>query len=118
MGSLSGRSEALSRSDSFVEDMGFCLSPPAAETIAPSHRESAASEARSRFEEDFEFVSVIGAGNFGRVLRCKSRLDGCEYAVKSTNNHFRGARDKSRMMTEVHALAHLCATTESPHIVR
>ena len=68
--------------------------------------------------EDFALQEIIGSGEFGRVLRCRSRLDGCEYAVKSTKNQFRGPSERKRMLREVYALAHLCATVESSHIVR
>ena len=38
---------------------------------------------RGRYLNDFEEVQFLGAGSFGSVNACLSRLDGCMYAVKS-----------------------------------
>ena len=45
---------------------------------------------RSRFREDFKQIKQIGKGQFGYVLKCKHRLDGNIYAVKVTNEKFKG----------------------------
>merc|ERR1719424_889846 len=50
----------------------------------------------SRFQQDFELVGIIGSGTFGRVMRARMRLDGCEYAVKSMLHRFKGKADRSR----------------------
>jgi wee1-like protein kinase len=70
-----------------------------------------------RFEQDFEIENAIGSGQFGIVHRCRSRLDGCVYAIKRSLNKFRGKNDRDRVLREVHALAHL-GTTETPYIVK
>ncbi|KAL3758861.1 hypothetical protein ACHAWU_003133 [Discostella pseudostelligera] len=38
---------------------------------------------RGRYLDDFQEVQFLGAGSFGSVYACLSRLDGCMYAVKS-----------------------------------
>mmetsp|Transcript_40756 Transcript_40756/g.85366 ORF Transcript_40756/g.85366 Transcript_40756/m.85366 type:complete len:782 (+) Transcript_40756:991-3336(+) len=38
---------------------------------------------RGRYLSDFQEVQFLGAGSFGSVNACLSRLDGCMYAVKS-----------------------------------
>jgi hypothetical protein len=36
----------------------------------------------SRFYKYFELLSTLGSGSFSDVFRCRSRMDGCAYAVK------------------------------------
>ncbi len=36
----------------------------------------------SRFYKNFELLGVLGSGQFSVALRCRSRVDGCAYAVK------------------------------------
>ena len=82
----------------------------------------ATSSTRSRFQDDFEVVKVIGGGSFGTVHKVKSRLDGVCYAVKSTKAQFKGQAHRDRMLAEVFALAALSADHEgsegSRHVVR
>jgi len=77
---------------------------------------------RSRFQEDFEVVKLIGGGSFGTVHKVKSRLDGVCYAVKATKAQFKGKAHRERMLAEVFALAALAADHEgaegSRHVVR
>jgi len=40
---------------------------------------------RGRYLSDFQEVQFLGAGSFGSVNACLSRLDGCMYAVKSVS---------------------------------
>ena len=75
-------------------------------------------EPAGRFETDFELLAVIGSGVFGRVVKARMRLDGCDYAVKSMKNRFKSNADRSRMLQEVFALAHICNVEDSQHIVR
>lgn len=39
----------------------------------------------SRFDNDFEIVETLGAGNFGKVVKCRNKLDKSMYAVKITS---------------------------------
>jgi len=72
----------------------------------------------SRFKEEFQELGILGNGNFGTVLKCRNRLDGCMYAVKVTNQKFRGKADRERVLKEVYALAALCNGDDNPHVVR
>ena len=67
-------------------------------------------ESTGRFESDFKPVAVIGTGHFGRVVRCTSRIDGCDYAVKITK--FRGRACRSSVLREVRkSTGYLCGRT-------
>lgn len=90
----------------------------AAATPGPSS--AAAAAAVSRFQSDFEVLSVIGSGSFGEVYRARSRVDGMEYAVKCTRRRFKGQADRARYLQEVKALAKVCNSDseEVLHIVR
>jgi serine/threonine protein kinase len=79
-----------------------------------------ASVSVSRFQADFEVLSVIGSGSFGEVYRARSRVDGMEYAVKCTRRRFKGQADRARYLQEVKALAKVCNSDseEVLHIVR
>lgn len=75
----------------------------------------------SRFEADFDVVSVIGSGSFGEVYQARSRVDGVEYAVKCTRRRFKGQADRDRYLQEVKALAKVCNSDSSEeilHVVR
>ena len=112
----------LARSDSFQEDMA--MPPPSARhpsvTTPPPGGQPYTGPLRSadrqwwsgggggddsateeRFEKDFDLLAVIGSGQFGRVLKARSRLDGMEYAVKTSKEKFRGQSDRARMIKEV-----------------
>lgn len=43
---------------------------------------------QSRFEQDFERLGLLGRGSYGEVWRCRSRIDGKEYAVKIVRYEF------------------------------
>jgi len=49
----------------------------------PSSNKRMCIKRRGRYLNDFEEVQFLGAGSFGSVNACLSRLDGCMYAVKS-----------------------------------
>ena len=36
----------------------------------------------SRYKTDYEEIEVLGSGGFGRVMKCKHKLDGRFYALK------------------------------------
>lgn len=81
---------------------------------------TSSSTPKSRFNEDFEIIRTIGNGSFGTVYKCRSRLDGCLYAVKAAKQRARGTTDRERMLKEVTALAELSDTREigAFHILR
>jgi len=83
----------------------------------------------NRFESDFKIKGVIGAGRFGRVVRCLNRLDQLQYAVKITNlapssnqifaaSYLLGINSHSDVLSEVYALAALNASGDTQNIVR
>lgn len=45
----------------------------------------------SRFENDFETIETLGAGNFGKVYKCKNKLDHSLYAVKITSKSLKSS---------------------------
>jgi len=77
-------------------------------------------EEKSRFNEDFEIIGTLGDGSFGTVYKCKSRLDGCTYAVKVAKRCAKGKADRDQMLQEVKALAVLSDVSDMAafHIVR
>eukprot|EP00588_Corethron_pennatum_P015741 CAMPEP_0194280988 /NCGR_PEP_ID=MMETSP0169-20130528/19424_1 /TAXON_ID=218684 /ORGANISM="Corethron pennatum, Strain L29A3" /LENGTH=895 /DNA_ID=CAMNT_0039025911 /DNA_START=54 /DNA_END=2741 /DNA_ORIENTATION=+ len=74
----------------------------------------------SRFESDFEIMTNIGSGTFGSVYKCRSRIDGCDYAIKVSKRKSKGAASRDIMLREVYALAALSdqASGGAFHIVR
>eukprot|EP00871_Galdieria_phlegrea_P002199 jgi/Galph1/2980/GphlegSOOS_G1621.1 len=69
----------------------------------------------SRYKDDFEEIEEIGSGTFGKVFKCRKRLDGWLYAVKSVHRKIRSHVEKQNVLKEVYALA---AMTDNPHVVR
>ena len=68
---------------------------------------------RSRYSLEFEQLTRLGKGGFGRVYRARHILDGVEYAVKKvllTGSH----REQERAVREAMCLAKL----DHPNIVR
>lgn len=63
----------------------------------------------SRYNLDFEELSSIGSGGFGRVVKARNRLDNRIYAIKIIPNF-----NESRVLREVSGLARL----NHPSIVR
>ena len=61
----------------------------------------------SRYMEDFDEMSPIGSGAFSTTIKCRSRIDGCLYAVKRAMHRIRGQADKRKQLMEVFALAAL-----------
>lgn len=74
----------------------------------------------SRFDQDFEILGELGNGSFGYVYKCRSRLDGCTYAVKAAKRRVKGTLDREQMLKEVTALAALSdlSDTAAFHVVR
>ncbi len=47
---------------------------------------------KTRFDEDFTRVTMVGNGMSGEVLRAHSRMTGLDYAVKVKKNRARGTK--------------------------
>jgi len=69
----------------------------------------------SSYKDDFEEIEEIGSGTFGKVFKCRQRLDGWLYAVKSSRRKIRNQAEKQNVLREVYALA---AMTDNPYVVR
>ncbi|GJQ09215.1 hypothetical protein GpartN1_g1006.t1 [Galdieria partita] len=59
----------------------------------------------SRYTRDFEELGVLGSGSFGKVYKCRARLDGCLYAIKLISRKCASLCDRNRAIKEIHALA-------------
>ncbi|XP_067655184.1 membrane-associated tyrosine- and threonine-specific cdc2-inhibitory kinase-like [Haliotis asinina] len=53
------------------------------------------------FNQCFEIISKLGAGSFGEVFKVRSREDSRLYAVKRSQERFRGESDRRRKLEEV-----------------
>lgn len=53
------------------------------------------------FETGFQVISKLGAGSFGEVFKVRSKEDGKYYAVKKSQEKFRGEMDRKRKLEEV-----------------
>eukprot|EP01084_Bolivina_argentea_P054613 100152_1 len=67
----------------------------------------------SRYTTDYEEIEVLGSGGFGRVLKCKHRLDGRFYAVKMIPIKQRGS-ELEKVLREVTTLSRM----QGPYILR
>ncbi|XP_037957827.1 wee1-like protein kinase [Teleopsis dalmanni] len=59
----------------------------------------------SRYQKEFNEISVIGVGEFGLVYQCLNRLDGCVYAIKKSIKPIAGSFFEKRALNEVWAHA-------------
>lgn len=69
----------------------------------------------SRYTRDFEELDVLGSGSFGKVYKCRARLDGCLYAVKLISRKCASPCERNRGIKEIHAMA---AFSKNPRFVR
>ncbi|EME32525.1 wee1-like protein kinase [Galdieria sulphuraria] len=69
----------------------------------------------SRYTRDFEELGVLGSGSFGKVYKCRARLDGCLYAIKLISRKYASLCERNRAIKEIHALA---AFSKCPSFVR
>lgn len=60
---------------------------------------------QSRFEEDFQVFQTLGEGEFGKVLLCRRRLDGMDYAVKRLRRPKPGSLAEKQSLNEIWAHA-------------
>jgi len=70
----------------------------------------------SRFDQDFEQLELLGRGAFGKVWRCRHRLDGREYAVKAVQCY--GGADLGQIQQHVLREASTWACFNHPNILR
>ncbi|KAI8924731.1 kinase-like domain-containing protein [Entophlyctis helioformis] len=68
----------------------------------------------SRYKDDFIELDCLGRGAFGRVHRCRNKLDGREYAIKKIRLTKHSAKHLERILREVKLLARIADT----HVVR
>ena len=61
-----------------------------------------------RFFQDFELVSVLGAGGFGCVVKAKHKLDGEIYAVKIL--------EKTRSENTMYCMGHSSTVQLQPYL--
>ena len=71
----------------------------------------------SRYQREFEQISIISAGAFGQVYHVIRKMDGCDYAMKKVTFDATGYSDNSidQVVREVHCLAKV---SDHPNIVR
>eukprot|EP01083_Nonionella_stella_P109635 319892_1 len=68
---------------------------------------------QSRYSVDYQEIEVLGSGGFGRVMKCKHRLDGRFYAVKMIPIKQRGS-ELEKVLREVTTLSRM----QGPYILR
>ncbi|KAJ7783329.1 other/WEE protein kinase [Mycena metata] len=68
------------------------------------------------FERAFEEVDELGSGEFGKVIKVRSRAHHIEYAVKKSKR-FEGVRHRLRLREEVEILQHLTCGGVQPNVL-
>jgi len=71
----------------------------------------------NRFSTDFDTLGCIGTGHYGKVYKCRNKLDGVNYAVKITNDSIKSTQIKFAL-NEVVALASVGVLKDNNYIVR
>lgn len=64
--------------------------------------------------DDYDFISIIGAGSFGKVHKARSKADGRIFAVKEMNYGRLSTKEKELLVSEVNLLRKL----DHPNIVK
>ncbi|KAF9565559.1 hypothetical protein CPC08DRAFT_683679 [Agrocybe pediades] len=59
-----------------------------------------------RFDREFEEIEEVGSGEFGRVIKVRSKKDDAVYAIKKSKR-FEGPKHRLRLREEVDILKHL-----------
>ncbi|CAK5281595.1 unnamed protein product [Mycena citricolor] len=68
------------------------------------------------FEREFEELDELGSGEFGKVIKVRSRTRCAEYAVKKSKR-FEGVRHRLRLREEVEILQHLTCSGVQPNVL-
>ncbi|KAJ7072194.1 kinase-like domain-containing protein [Mycena amicta] len=68
------------------------------------------------FERAFEEMDELGSGEFGKVIKVRSRTPHMEYAVKKSKR-FEGVRHRLRLREEVEILQHLTCGGVQPNVL-
>ena len=87
----------LKRSMSFTDSMQFNTDLP----VFANAVSQVDNSKLNRLQTDFEVISTIGSGVFGKVFKVQSKIDNAPYAVKVSRSSFRGANERKSMMNEV-----------------
>lgn len=101
-----------------ADGASFFQSPPATHGQLHGHGQSPYSSSINvgRFENDFDVLGELGAGNFGKVFAVKSKMDGIDYAIKQSRRAFSGERDRDSMMLEIRACSKLSTSSEDEEV--
>ena len=54
-----------------------------------------------KFETDYEYLELIGSGNFGQVFKAKNRRNGKIWAVKKSRHQFISYKDRKQQEEEI-----------------
>lgn len=72
----------------------------------------------SRFEQDFEVITSLGKGGQGAVYKVRSKIDGCEYAVKQVKLPAGVGRDSVAFAQALREVTSMSSMPPHPNIVR
>lgn len=118
--------KSLGNEDEFLgyaDDLNLCTPPLSLQNSYMSSDENyyydtEDEEQRSRFENDFEELDIIGTGDFGTVYRCKHRIDGLLYAVKQVKITHKSKYSREAAIQEALTLAASNMYEDNAYIVR
>jgi len=77
-----------------------------------------ASSFAQEFETKFEKLALLGEGGFGKVWRCRHKLDGQEYAVKAVTYSSAWPNGATAIEQRVEREAQIWAAMDHPNVVR
>ena len=110
----------------FVRVAGALLSEASKQhpNSAPARAEAAASDAGAIAQPGtllhtmFQVEDMVGEGSFGRVFRCRHRLDGTQYAVKVSKQPLKRQKADSSRQAVIREVLALAALRSTAHLVR
>lgn len=89
-------------------------SPCSGNSIEPDQK----IQKKSRYENDFIQIDLIGSGEFGNVYKCVHRIDGLQYAVKKIPTHPSKKTSIKMALQEAYVLATSSILEDNAYIVR